>query len=394
MVRDTAKGGMTGTPDHYKEAARQMPPLASAFNAENNPEDPTNPLTAVLGSYGARTRADLNRIAHDLQAGGHGSSIQKRSDAAQDARYAGSDRNEEERREKERGFYRQIAMLQQQLAEQLYQINKKIDETDKKIVEIKNMLDRLALEREAAEHSLNRMTAHLSEQKELQDNRLEADEKTKELKDKKIEALLREYEKRNGKIDRNNKGELDYAIEKIIVEQEQNLLRIKEEQKAGQNQLSDHEALMQDLQKEKLKLEKSAEKIAVVAKDLEQASASGDPASLTKIAEKIDSISFDIGGFDADTHNQTVDAKKKTDVVPDALIKEDGGANLIAGLDLGNKPSVMAQSTLSSAASIDPQKSSLRDDFSSARGAALIMEITDPGKELISKNIPGVKAIG
>lgn len=190
MVTDTAKGGLQGTPDHYKEAARQLPPLASAFNAEKNIEDPANPLTAVLGSYGARTRADLNRIAHDLQAGGHGSSIQKRSDATDNAQSAGNRNADEERREKERAFYRQIAMLQQQLATQLYEINKKIEETDEEIRKIKTDLEQLVLRRSELIDSINKINDDLNEKKLLT-----LDEESKKLKEEQREKLLRERDK-------------------------------------------------------------------------------------------------------------------------------------------------------------------------------------------------------
>lgn len=265
MVESTLKGGLESTPDHYKRAAGQLPPLADVFNAD--------PMRAVLG-FNPASHEEGKLTLFNLRVDGN-PLIQKANYAVNGKE--GGQTPEERKKEKEQALFNQIVRLQQQLAEQLYQINKKIEETDKKIKETQTRLDLLLLEKEELHRTGKKIDDHLGGVQLL-----ETDADRKKFKDEQVQKLLREYERRTGKtVDVNDEHAVNEALremQKIDLPNEK--IKVEKEIRKEEKELTDHSKEREKLEKDKKLLESSDAKLAA-------ATASGDSNRIKEVQQEI-----------------------------------------------------------------------------------------------------------
>ncbi len=211
MVESTAKGGFESAPDHYKEAARRLPPLAPAFN---------NDSFSLQTTYGPLDAPSLKTIALQLQNSGL-DTMQRMGGIIPEGRNSGA--KTEEERKKEQQFYHRLVLLQ--LAEQIRELDRKIADGKKAIRELEQEKIRLR-------ELLEKINGHLSGR-----SRLEIGEDGK-FKDHQVEMAVVEHEKSTGTI--VDRAKPDEALKKVAEKGESQISKNEEKVKVHQEEVDEY----------------------------------------------------------------------------------------------------------------------------------------------------------
>jgi hypothetical protein len=354
------------------------------FNAPDKLPQRPDPLLAVLAGYDT-TAQPTEAIANNLKNSGEATSIQNTNATPNGNGMGGAAGSEEDKKKKEErdAFLFQLATLQENLALQLREARRQINEVNEKIREAKEEIHKLTLQKIANTQIIKKADEHVTGKNLLA---VGADGK---LKDKQMELALQRYEARTGRtVNRYNVEQLNEAQRQIIIERNKHQAELKEH----------HEGLDQKIDQfelRKKKLEEYVTKVETVTNKLDQGRfdlelASNDPEKIQKANAKVEearklSAVILVGDLDDMSGQVTVSANKNLatqskntkitvdsageSIVADSKRESAAVATQTSGAAKVDVLFALAAAGTSAAAKIDPQQESgLRTAFASAHG--------------------------